>query len=736
MKTGTRILAGTAAVGALLFAGEIARACFIRSPLPVQVWADHVEVVIRDQVAVKKYDCKFLNPNPQAVVGGECYMEVEPGAQVDDMSLTIDGKKVEAELLSKEKANEVFVNILKEGGSPALLEFFGNQLIRSRVPRIPPNGTVTVKLQYTTVLKARNGVVRMQFLNTNPKAELKPLKKASVLIRITSKTPIKNVYSPTHPLRIRETDQADIQIEWSRENYLPKTPFVFYYALSEEPVGANLLSYKNPGEDGYFMLMVSPTVGRTADVKSRARVLPKDVVFCVDTSGSLIENGMIEPLKQALAHCIGRLNDGDRYNIVRFSTEPRPMAEGLIEVNEETKARGLAYVKGLRARGGTAMDEALQAALRQFDGAERMKVLLFMTDGRPTIGETNADKILRNVATANGKNVRIFAFGLGHDINTRLLDALASENRGDAEYILPEEKIEEKIGPYFDRIGSPVMTDVRVEVSGVEVEDLYPKRMPDLFKGGQITVFGRYRGEGPAEVHVLGRVNGEEVSFSYPVTFSGGPTKEDFVPRLWAGQKVNFLLGELRRNGGNKEVIEVVTALAKRFGIVTPYTSYLVVDDRRYPDPQPGPRPLPLPLRSLPAQQRLMEKLQEDRAAGFAGGPAAKAARRLDQAREGIGGGAYDELAEQERRARGEKGSAMRVMRYIGTKTFYQAGGVWYESRFDPEKHKDLKEIKIGSDAYFELLRKHEGIAKYLALGQVILEYGGVWYEIKKSPSR
>ena len=721
----TRIFAGLAAVASLIFAGDLATACFIQSPLPVQVWADHIEVEINDQVCVKKYDCKFLNPNPQAVVGGICYMEVEPGAQVDNMSLTVDGKETQGELLGKEQANKVFTEILQKGGSPALLEFFGNQLIRSQVPKIAPNGTVTVKLQYTTVLKSDRGVVRMQFLNTNPKALIQPLHKASVGISITSKTAVKNVYSPTHPIKIVETDKADIRVEWAQDNYLPKTPFVFYYTLSEDAVGASLLGYKEPGEkQGYFMLMLSPTMGASTSDKG-PKVAPKDVVFCADTSSSMIANSQIEQMKAALKHCVAQLRDGDRYNIVSFSTEARSMnRDGLLEVNEESRQRGIAHVESLKARGGTAIEDGLNMSLEQISKEDgRMKMVFFITDGQPSIGEADPEKLLKLVASKNKANARIFVFGVGHEVNTRFLDALAQENRGDSEYISPAEKIESKIAPYFDKVGSPVLTDVKVKIEGVETSDVHPRVNGDLFRGGQIIVFGRYEGQGDAQVHVVGSVNGQEAGYTYTVSFPKGATKNDFVPRLWAGRKVNFLLSELRRNGENKEVIEEVVDLAKRFGIVTPYTAYLVTTDQILPTPG-GPQP-------VPASGFLKRALESDKAPAPSSKPEEQReqfnrAKELAGGRDGEGGG-LDSYGDEKARAAGRR-TALEVMRYIGTKTFYKSGEAWYESSFNPEKHKDVNVLKLGGDDYYKFFNENEGSAKYMALGKVTFQYDGVWY--------
>ncbi|MEK6237705.1 MAG: VIT domain-containing protein, partial [Planctomycetales bacterium] len=294
MKVSITRLFALLAAATLAVLAPSSDACFMRSPQPVSVWLDHITIDIKDQVAVKTYNCTFRNPNPRAVVGGVCYMELEPGAQVDDMSVLVDGKEYKAEILDVEKAKKVFTDMVKQGGSPALLEYYGNQLIQTKVPRIAPNSTVTVKLTYTSLLKKKGDVFRIQCLNTNPKASLQPLKSASVTVNITSSAPLKNIYSPTHKVKLVEVEDADISVQWKQDNYLPKHPFVLYYQTSEESVAASVVAHRELDEDGYFMMMLSPTIGTGAGKVTDSQILSKDVVFCVDSSGSMINGGKME----------------------------------------------------------------------------------------------------------------------------------------------------------------------------------------------------------------------------------------------------------------------------------------------------------------------------------------------------------------------------------------------------------------------------------------------------------
>lgn len=704
------------------------QACFVRSPQPVQVWMDHVHVDIVDQVATKTYDCVFKNLNTrQFVVGGTCYMELEPGAQVDNMSVTVDGKTMKAEILDVKRANEVFADIVKSGGSPALLEYYGNQLIQTKIPRIKPGGTVTVKLRYTMVLKNLGGTVRMQMLNTNPKSLMQPLKSAGVTVRLRSKTPVKNVYSPTHEIKFAEDKDWDIVLKWSQNNYLPKHPFVLYYQTTDTHVGATLLAHRELDEDGHFMLMLSPTMGRAAASLSQKEILAKDVVFCVDTSGSMLQDGKMEQARQALKYCIGNLRKGDRFNIVDFGTDVRTFESNkLVALDEKSKAKAQRYIEKLAARGGTAIDHALTTSLALFASTERLKMVVFLTDGLPTIGERDPKAILKSVAKKNKKDVRLFVFGQGTDVNTKLLDFLALNNRGESEYVMPKQDISKAVAGFFDRVGSPMLTDIKIEAEGIRLEDVYPQRIPDLYRGEQIIVMGRYRGHGSRTVRVTGMFNGEKRSYDFAVNFPEVSTddKHAFVPRLWAGRKVDFLLNEIRKSDKEEmELIKEVTSLSKLYGIVTPYTSFLMTDD--------------LALQTKTTQVRNFVSRMRSNNGGLRGQAwgydavkyaCEQASNRSGLAKNGIGGKFYDQaqLALQQEGKSAAK--AMSAIRYVGNRTFYCAKDVWYDSRFEAgQKQQKIEDVDVGSPRYFALLKGNTWLGKCMAQGDVVVQVGKNW---------
>jgi Ca-activated chloride channel family protein len=704
---------GTLAAAAALCAAPFAQACFIHSPLPVELVEDHIVIDITDNIAVKSYTCTFFNPNNQAVVGGTCYMEFEAGSQIDKLTLKLDGREVEAEMLDAEKAKKVFAEIAAKGGKTALLEFYGQGLIRAEVPNIPPQGKVTAVLRYTQVIRSENGVHRMQFLNTNPKAWLKPLKKVKVDATIHSQHPLKSIYSPTHNVSVTRIDDFNAKVSYEQDNYLPKTPMALYWHVADGDLGVSALTYRDEEERGHFMMMVSPSID-----PSTVPVLPQELVFCIDSSGSMVEDNRLSQLQDALKYCLGHLKPGDRFNIVDFGTEARAFREELVVASDENVKKAIAHVEKLKPRGRTAIEEAVTMSLGLFTDSKDARNLIFLTDGLPNEGEVDTDKLAEILKKRNTKGARMFTFGVGNEVNTRLMDMLALDSGGSSAYVMPKEDLTTRITDLYDRIANPVLTDVSVRFVDVKVEEVYPRRLPDLFKGQQIVLFGRYQVDDgnwtpERDVVVSGRLAGKEVSFTYKLAFPAQSSRNEFLPRVWAGRKVGHLMEDVKRNGQNKELMDEIVRLAKQYGIVTPYTSFLIADD--------APRD-----RAEMARRAgdAFKKVQEE---GWGASSVRDAEAMQVLAGRANGAGNY-EMA-QESTGLGEEQVMMR-MRIVGSKNFYNQGGVWTDSVFDPEKHKEIKALRVGSDEYVKLLEEKPGLAKFLSLGNVVVIYQGKAYKV------
>lgn len=566
--------------------------------LPPLAMVNHkVTIAMEDQVAITTVEQAFRNHTDRPLEATYLF-PLPRGASVDRFTMWVDGKETGGELLDAKKASQVYTDIVRRTQDPGLLEYLGNDLMRLRVFPVPPRGDQKVKISFKSIAQKDGGVVEYVYpLKTDGKAT-QTLEEFSVKMTIKSQQPIQTVYSPTHAITINRKGEREALIDFERNQAMLDKDFQVFYGTGSGDIGVTPLLYKPvTAEDGYAMVLVSPQVDAA---KVRA---PRDLVLVLDTSSSMAGIKM-EQAKKAVKYCLGRLGPKDRFGVVKFSSSVTPFRDNLVEANKDYLERANKWVDDLQTNGGTAIWPALDEALRMRSGdPARAFTVVFFTDGQPTVDETNPDKIIKNVAGKNTGNTRIFTFGVGDDVNASMLDRLADTTRAVSTYVRPAEDIETKVASLYTKISHPVMTDVRLATNdNVKLHEIYPPKLPDLFHGTQLVVIGRYSGSGHTAVKLTGMVGGERKEFVYEVNFPAkteADTGKDFVEPLWARRKVGYLLDQIRANGEQKELVDEVVALAKRYGIATPYTSYLVVPDGPMPVVPPG-RPSPSPRRPLP----------------------------------------------------------------------------------------------------------------------------------------
>lgn len=737
--------------------------------VPLYVRSHAVTVKVEGRVAVTEVDQVFANPNPRQLEGTYLF-PLPAGAAIDRFSMWIDGKETGAELLDAAKARGIYEGIVREMRDPALLEYADRGLFKARVFPIDANGEKRVKIRYAEVLPADNGTVAYRYPLNTEKFSSRPLESVSVAVTIDAGGPIASVFSPSHRIDVPKDLSGVAKVGWEARGVTPDRDFLLYWRPTRKDVGISVIAHRDPADpEGTFLLVLAP---RPAE---DAKALPKDVVFVVDTSGSMA-GPKIEQARNALRFCLRSLGEGDRFSIVPFSTEPRPFRDALVAADAANRAAAEKFVDGIEAAGGTAIDDALRVGLgmlgsRAKDDA-RPAIVLFLTDGLPTIGETNVESILKNAATRSG-DARLFVFGVGDDVNTKLLDRLAEDNRGARDYVASTESIEEKVSNLYGKLAKPAMTDLELKFEGVEATAVQPRRLGDLFHGGEILVTGRYAKPGNAVVRLTGKVGGAAREVVEEVRFPDAETRNEFLPRLWAVRRVGFLLDQMRLSGESAELRDETVRLAKKFGIVTPYTSYLIVEDegraRRPMGPTTGggvPRPAPTspgfgfapsgpsPGGSPsgggggagpttggadaggPPDSREPTDAPDEAAARAA---VAAAARKAGEGKsKDSGADAVDlsretlELKKFEGEKDDESSEARRIVRHVAGRTFVSKGGVWLDTGVDLTKERRV--VEAFSDAYFELSRAHPEIAPWLQLGRVVLVVGAEVIEIKPAP--
>jgi Ca-activated chloride channel family protein len=705
-------------------------------PADLELRQHRVNADIQEQVAVVTVEHEFYNPS-STTVEGTFLFPLPPNAQVSRFSMNVDGKEMAGELLSADEARRIYEDIVRKSLDPALLEIADYRTFRARIFPIPPRATRRLTLRYDATLPVDGKTVTFQYpmqgtlthrgagapmpmplppVLQRPKREQRqePERTRSQLsaihLQITTSTAVKNIYSPSHRVEARQQSDRRATVDFEANNAIDGRDFLLYYSLDPNEIGATLLAHR-PYSDksGYFMLLISPQVNPDA-----TQVQGKDLVFVLDTSGSMAGEKM-QQAKAALRYCLQRLGNRDRFGLVTFSSEARKFREELAGV--EARDDALYHVDRLEATGGTNINEALLAAedLLHGSGSGR-SMIIFLTDGLPSTGIQDEGEIRRNLQKANRNGIRIFSFGVGFDVNTKLLDGLAKESNAFSDYISPQENIEEKVSSFYEKVRYPVMSNIEYSFRGVETQALSPNRLPDLFKGGQIILAGRYRDGGRGTLVLRGLVGAERQEFQYDFAFPHQERERDFVARLWATRRVGDLLEEIRLNGENSELKNEVIALAKEFGLVTPYTSYLVKEEEMITFRQGDARWMNAP-RAMP------ELLQ-----GTTGVPA------MDAMQQSSGAGAVQMSKSIQAMKSAEAAPAAEsknagIISVQGTTLRRQADGTWMDIEYKTEAA--TIKLAFASEAYFNFLRAFPEAREFCKLGnKLIFQFRGKFVEI------
>ena len=706
-----------------------------RPHFPLSITRHKIVSEIAEGLVKTRVEETFYNSSPRQLEG--FYMFPLPdGAVASGFVMKIGGKEVKGEILEKDKARKIYEGIVRRAKDPGLLEYADRGLVRARVFPIPARGEVEVSIEYVQELAPQGGLYLYRYPLSPGKHSMGPHKNVSFDVNITSSRVLRSINCLSHKVGVHRSGEKKARVVFEAPQLDAAGDFLLMWNVGEDALAPLCLVSRGHEEKGYFNITLSPRV----DAKKEKT--PKDVVFVIDTSGSM-RGHKIEQARKALVYCVEGLNDGDRFNIVDFSIEARKFSPGLVGMSKDVRARGLTYARSLEAGSGTNLEEAMRFALADLKTPDRLQMVVVLTDGMPTIGVTDPGKILSSIREANAGKRRVFVFGVGQSLNAKLLDRIAGETRGTTQYIRDREDIELRLSSFYDKIDSPVLTDLRIKFPDGGVTDVFPRDLPDLFHGVQLSLFGRYLpgqiggGNKKRTVLLSGKYLGEERTFEYTFDFSGedGPGK-DQLSRLWASRKIGYLLEQLRLNGVSKELKAEVIRLSKLHGIITPYTSYLIVEEGALVDQG-----------TVPGRPRPVVPMVRD---AFGGGSGSGGLRRAERGRAAQsfdsdqGSGAVEasrEIGSLKRstlnnapKARVVSGKDGRsLISRVGSLTFYLQEGRWVDSRLTVRtKESDLTELTWLSDEYFEFLKANPAAGKILALGsKVTFLWGKLLIKVK-----
>ena len=573
------------------------------APLPRPAWHSHplptasvpassykikelsVQARVVDQVARVQVSQSFVNTGNSPIEVQFLFPLPYDGA-IDKLTLLVDGKEFPGKLMPAKEARSVYESIVRSNKDPALLEWMGTGLFQTNVFPVPPGAERKVTLNYNQLLRKDRGLTDFLFPLSTAKYTSHAVEKIDIRIAIESGIDIKNVYSPTHTVDIKRPDANHAVVTYSRENEVPTTDFRLLFDVDKGQVGASVISYRpSANEDGFFLLLASPQV-KSADVERPK----KTVIFVVDRSGSM-SGKKFEQARAALKFVLNNLREGDLFNVVAYDGNVESFRPELEKYNDETRKAAIGFVEGIYPGGGTNIHGSLTAALGQLKDNSRPNYILFLTDGLPTIGVTNEGQICQAAKDANKVHARLLSFGVGYDVNSRLLDRISRDGNGLSEYVRPDEDIEAHVSAVYNNISSPVLTDVAMnfEMDGIKVEEgmpvnrVYPKANFDLFEGQQLVVVGRYKKPGAAKVVIKGRVGDQEQKFDFPANLieKSGDESYAFVEKLWAFRRIGEIIDQVDLVGKNDELVKELVELSTKHGILTPYTSFLADETMR-----------------------------------------------------------------------------------------------------------------------------------------------------------
>jgi Ca-activated chloride channel family protein len=668
-------------------------------PLAAQGWIepspraqDFGVVKVRTAVAVRvtgrvaRVEVEEWFENRGGGLGEGDYLYPLPGEAVfSNFSLFQGDLELKGETMDAAKARGIYEEIVRRKKDPALIELAGHGLVRARVFPINPGETRKITMRYTQVLARAGDALQLRYA-AGGRYGMEPMRRGgeeprgpqrireavplAFVVTVDSAGQFRDAFSPTHEVEVRRRD--------GRMTVRPTAPltgdFALFLPFDGAAVGLTLVTHRPDGESGYFMLTLSPAAVRD-------QVQARDVAVVVDVSGSMSGQKM-EQARAALHQLLNSLGPRDRFRLISFSSGVRSHAAGWTRATGEALTDGRRWVDGLHAEGGTNIAGALAEAFRVEPGEGRLPIVLFLTDGVPSVGEENPERIAQQAERLRGAS-RIFAFGIGYDVNTYLLDRLSAAGRGATAYVEPQEDVEDAVGGLVAKIQHPVLTDLALE-TGARIEEMYPERLPDLFAGEELVVFGRYAtGRERGTVTVTGRRQGRPERYSTNAAFPEHENGNDFIPRLWASRKIGVLQQSVRLNGANAEVIEEIRQTALRYGLLSEYTSYLVQEPPVVAQRDVNGRGVPF---AAPATEAV--------------GAGAVASAKADAARREVRNAAQLAEADEEMLLRGHVGQGQRV----GGRLFTERNGIWTDVL-----HGDslpVVTVEPFSPAYFELLRR------------------------------
>lgn len=632
---------------------------------------------------------------------------------VQDFVLMVDGKEVPGKLLPNDEARSIYEGIVRRKKDPALMEYAGYGLYRTSVFPVPVNGTRTITLRYTMVCSQKGGHVQFIYPFGTQKFSNERIGKVQLNATITADQEVRNVFSPSHQILLDQSQKMRTTVQWSENNSLPMQDFKLYYTPSDQEVSITMMSHMaSDARQGSFLMLITP------DIKTKQEQrIPKDVVIAIDKSGSMSGEKMNQARKAA-EFVLQNLNEGDRFNLIVYESSVSNYKTSMTERTPQSIREVVSFVQSIQASGGTNIHDALVRSLAYADEGkgERPFYLLFLTDGMPTVGNTNEAQIAEAAKRANKHNARIYCFGVGYDVNARLLNRLSNDHGGSVTFVKPGENLEVAVSEFYKSIQTPLLTDIQIAFTTGDVTEVYPVRIPDFFAGGQIEIAGRYITTGKGKVTVTGKSYGETRRFVYEYTLSKAGENPEYahIETIWATRKIGYLIDQIDLQGRIPELITSLTELSLRYGILTPYTSFLAREDVNLYDVRQN---------TIQTTQQL-HQLESVSGASAVNQRQSKAAMKENTRAVTAGAAEYSDVT--------GKVQTVETVKNVGGRAFYYRNNQWVDGTLTEKELGAAKEVRQFSDEWFALSRQNSSEMNALMSfnQQVAVKLNGEVYRI------
>lgn len=504
-------------------------------------------------------------------------------AAVDDMTMRIGERVVRGKIMKREEAREVYEAAKSNGQVASLLDQERTNIFTQSVANILPGEKIQIEISYVETLKYEAGTYEFVFPMvvgprympgsvtdankiTPPIATERAGHDISISVKLDAGVPVDSVVSKSHEIESQMLSASNYTVNLKNEKTIPNKDFILKYDVAGKRIEDAVLTHHG-ANGGYFTLILQPP-----DEPRVQDITPKEIVFVLDTSGSM-SGFPIEKAKESMKMAIDGLNPYDTFNLITFAGDTSILFEKPVPATPENLQKAQAFLESREGNGGTEMMKAIKAALEPSDSQQHLRIVCFMTDGY--VG--NEGEILSEIQ--KHPNARIFSFGIGSSVNRMLLDKMAEEGKGEAEFVSLQDDGSAAAKRFYERVRSPLLTDISLDFGGLQVADVYPKRINDLFSAKPVIVHGRYTKSGNGTIKLKGKSYGRETVREIAVNFPENEPNHDVLATLWARTRIDDLTKQDYQNQ-KPEIRETITNLGIEYRLLTQFTSFVAVEER------------------------------------------------------------------------------------------------------------------------------------------------------------